>query len=178
MTMQVPLVVVDDDHGARRPGLAGADAAPPPGRWHHAALAEALSRHRGEPVPVRSEPTPADAGAVIIVGPAMLDAALALSPDQAARTVAVAIPRPKAPALAQSLALAAVIDDVQYRGWLSPHSRSRTRFYGRREIAARMGAEAVPAPNAPDYVLLHRPDCPDLPSLLWAYLAELAHVTS
>lgn len=63
---------------------------------------------------------------------------------------------------------------MQYRHWLDDDGEPyRARFYGLSEVAARMGANTVPAPGTQDYVLLGHSACGDLPALIAAYLKEL-----
>jgi len=170
--MQPPIVLIVGSHGARMPGEAGVRA-PLGGETRGHALANALRSHHG-PVTLRPAPTEQDAGEIIMTVPEQLPAVLALGECQSTRTIAFNVPRSQAPELVRDLALAAVIDTVQYRNWLRSDGRShRARIYGLSEIASRMAANTIPAPGTQDYVLLDHSACRDLPSLIAAYVREL-----
>ena len=174
MTQLPPIVFIAGSNGARTPAAPGVRA-PLDGETHaHAALASALRSHYGAVI-VRPTPIAQDAGGIVLTVPDQLPAVLGLGQLQAARTIAFDVTRSEAPKLVRDLALAAVIDTTQYRNWrLSDGRPHRPRFYGLPEIASRMGTETIPAPGTLDYVLLGDPTWRDLPSLIAAYVKELA----
>lgn len=155
-------------------------------RYDDFAAALALAVSVGTSVRVEDRPhlpPPAD-GTILVCPPDVLDWSLTWVERRqwvTERTVLVDVERTRALERAEDLGLAAVVETAQYLAWVReerpPGPPGTAALYGRREVGRRIGATwpDPPALMSIRYALLSRPDLPDLPALLAAYLHEYVH---